>query len=151
MPDDLRPRALGVDYGEARFGLAISDELGMLAHPLPTLDCRRLDPAKEIARLVQEKVIRTIVLGLPRNMDGTEGASATGARTFAADLEKILSSQTSDAPVKIVFVDERLSTVEASRALRSAGHNAKAQKNRIDQGAARIILQTWLDQQACLS
>ncbi len=144
MENLLQPRALGVDYGEARIGLALSDELGMLAHPLQTLQARQIQPAREILRIAREKRAATIVIGLPRNMNGTEGPSAAAARALAAELETLAG----EGGETVVLIDERLSTVEASRALHEAGHRAKAQKTRIDQGAARIILQSWLDRQA---
>src|SRR5688572_30785164 len=98
-------RALGIDHGEARIGLAISDELGMLAHPLETVAIKEVaDPIGHIANIVAREKIGTIVIGVPRNMDGTYGPAAEKARAFA---EKIKAKVT--CPIKMW--DERLTTV----------------------------------------
>jgi len=130
-------RALGIDHGEARIGLAISDELGMLAHPLKTLDARG-KPIEEIAAIVAEKNIAIIVLGLPKNMNGSEGPAAEKARAFAEKLRAVIS-----CPVKLW--DERLTTTAAQRSLHEAGRDVKKSRAVIDQAAAQILLQTYLD------
>jgi len=130
-------RALGIDHGEARIGLAISDELGMLAHPLKTLDARG-KPIEEIAAIVAEKNIAIIVLGLPKNMNGSEGPAAEKARAFAEKLRAAIS-----CPVKLW--DERLTTTAAQRSLHEAGRDVKKSRAVIDQAAAQILLQTYLD------
>ena len=137
-------RSLGIDHGEARMGLAISDELGMLAHPLETLHLKEIaDPVAHIAAIVARDKISTIVLGLPRNMDGSYGPAAEKVRAFGEKLR-----EASGCPVKMW--DERLTTVAAQRSLHEAGRNAKQSRQVIDQVAAVLILQGWLDSQAML-
>jgi putative Holliday junction resolvase len=137
-------RALGIDHGEARIGLAVSDELGMLAHPLETIHLREIaDPIARITTIVTRDKIAQIVLGLPRNMDGTYGPAAEKVRVFA---EKLRAA--SPCPVKLW--DERLTSVAAQRALHEAGRNVKNSREVIDQVAAQMILQGWLDAQAML-
>jgi putative Holliday junction resolvase len=143
----LVARALGVDYGTVRIGLAISDELGMLAHPLQTLDAQSPAAPRDLLRLAAEKGVKTVVIGLPRHMNGSEGASAEAARAFADKLRQ----EAADAGVpdlEVFLEDERLSTVAATRAFHESGQNSRKQRGRIDQGAAQIILQTWLDRKA---
>src|SRR4026209_1233561 len=104
-------RALGVDFGEARIGLAISDQLGMLAHPLETITVQRMsDVIERIAEIVARDAIGTIVLGLPRNMDGTYGSAAEKCRAFAEKLRARL-------PCPVILWDERLTTVAAQKSL----------------------------------
>jgi putative holliday junction resolvase len=134
-------RALGIDLGEARIGLAISDELGMLAHPLITLQVKEGDPVKRIVEIVEREKVGTIVLGLPRNMDGTYGPAAEKVRAFAEKLKTAVA-----CPVKLW--DERLTTVAAQKSLHAAGHTVKSSRSIIDQAAAQLILQGWMDSQA---
>ena len=137
-------RALGIDHGEARIGLAISDELGMLAHPLETIAVKETaDPVARIAAIVARDKIGMIVLGLPRNMDGSYGPAAEKTRAFAEKLRAACA-----CPLKLW--DERLTTVAAQRSLHEAGRNAKQSRKVIDQVAAQLILQGWLDSQAML-
>lgn len=131
-------RFLGVDPGDARVGVAISDELGMLAHPLETIEVKKTDPVKRLAAIVAEKTVAAVVVGVPRNMDGTFGPSAEKARAFIESLR-------AELPCPVQPWDERLTTVSAQRALREAGRKAKDQKRVVDQAAAQILLQSWLD------
>lgn len=133
-------RALGIDLGEARIGLAISDELGMLAHPLETLPARE-QPIERIAAIVARDNVDTIVLGMPRNMDGSYGAAADKAKAFATELK-------AKVPCKLVMWDERLTSVAAQKSLHAAGRNVKKSRPVIDQVAAQLILQGWLDSQS---
>ncbi len=138
-------RALGIDLGDARIGLAISDELGMLAHPLETIRVKDVrDPLARISEIVTRDNIGTIILGMPRNMDGTYGPAAEKTRAFAEQLKTRLP----DCPVK--FWDERLTSVAAQRVLHDNGRNVKQGRAVIDQVAAQMILQGWLDAQAML-
>ncbi len=138
-------RALGIDLGEARIGLAISDELGMLAHPLETIHVKDVrDTVGRIADIAARDKIGTLVLGMPRNMDGTYGPAADKARAYAEQLKTRLP----DCPVK--FWDERLTSVAAQRILHENGRNVKQSRAIIDQVAAQMILQGWLDSQAML-
>ena len=134
-------RALGIDLGDARVGIAVSDDLGMLAHPLETIQVKAGRVVERILEISKEKATRTIVVGMPRNMDGTFGPAAQKAREFI----EALKSQTA---CLVVPWDERLTTVSAQRSLHEAGKNAKAQRAVIDQVAAQILLQSWLDSQA---
>ena len=131
-------KALGIDLGDARVGVAISDDLGMLAHPLETIAVKTSDVKKRILTLVAERGAQTIIVGMPRNMDGTYVPAATKAKEF---IEALRSS----TEIKVIAWDERLTTVSAQRSLHEAGKNTKKQRPIIDQVAAQIILQGWLD------
>jgi putative Holliday junction resolvase len=132
-------RILGVDYGEKRTGLAISDPLGLTAQPLPTI---RGLPGKEllerISEIALEKEVEEIILGLPRNMNGTTGKAADRVMDFAERLE-----METGCPVRLE--DERLTTMMADRTLAALGEKPKARKKKLDRVAAQLILQTYLD------
>lgn len=130
--------ALGIDHGDARIGIAATDDFGILAHPVETIDRAKIDPVERIAELADRRNIRTLVLGLPVRMDGTEGDSAVKVRAFAA----LLRARISELP--LVFVDETLSTASASQKLREAGRSSRNQKAVIDQAAAVEILNYWM-------
>lgn len=133
-------RLLALDYGTARIGVAVSDELGLLAHPRPIVPAEPAERAfRRIAALVAEEQIGLVLLGLPQNMDGSEGRSAQRVRKFAALLGARLR-----CPIE--FVDERRSTVLASLLLRETGHSAARQKPLIDSASAAVLLQAYLDQ-----
>jgi putative holliday junction resolvase len=136
-------RAIGLDHGDARIGVAISDELGMLAHPLETIHLKEGDPLLRIRQIVDANKIGMIILGLPRNMDGTYGPAAEKVRVFADQLKAAVA-----CPVKLW--DERMTTKAAQRSLHAAGRNVKQSREVIDQAAAQLILQGWLDSQAML-
>ncbi|HEX8078296.1 MAG TPA: Holliday junction resolvase RuvX [Chthoniobacterales bacterium] len=133
----LQPRILGIDLGEARIGVAVSDELGMLAHPVETIRTSA-DPVKRIAELVREKKAERVVIGLPRHMNGSVGAKATEALAFAAKLRGVLSCE-------VITWDERLTTTAANRALRESGRKIRNSRAFVDQVAAQMILQGYLD------
>lgn len=133
-------RILGIDTGDARVGVAVSDELGMLAHPLETITVAKVNPIDRIAALVAEKNAEAVVVGMPRNMDGSFGPAAEKAKAFIEALK-------AKVPCRVISWDERLTTVAAQRNLRESGKKAKDQKGIIDQAAAQIILQGWLDSQ----
>ena len=135
-------RVLGIDSGDARVGVAISDELGFLAHPLETIDVRRTPVVPRIRELALERDAEAIVVGLPRNMDGSRGPAAEKATRLAEEIQTALPD------LRVVTWDERLTTVSAQRSLREAGRKAHEQKKIIDQAAAQVILQSWLDAQA---
>jgi putative Holliday junction resolvase len=134
-------RVLGIDPGEARVGVALSDDLGLLAHPLETIDASKHDPCERIAGLAAQKEVRVIVVGVPRNMDGSFGPAAERARALIERLKQRVTC-------KVVPWDERLTTISAQRALREAGRKARDQRAVIDQAAAQILLQSWIDSQA---
>lgn len=129
--------ALGIDHGEARIGIAATDDFGILAHPVTALDATG-DPIEDIARLVAARRIRTLVLGLPLRTDGSEGDAAARVRAFGARLARRLP----DLPLH--YVDESFTTLSAADKLREAGRKAKQQKHLIDQAAAVEILNAWL-------
>lgn len=133
-------RILAIDYGSQRIGLALSDPTGTLAKPLPFLPAKAdAKLAREIAALAVKEKVELVLLGLPRNMDGTHGEAAALVKAFAQILEKAL------APVPLKFVDERLSTVQASRQLHEAGRDTRQQRGKIDSAAAAVLLQGYLD------
>lgn len=130
--------ALGIDHGEARIGIAATDDFGILAHPVETIDRAKTDPVERIAHLAGIRRIQTLVLGLPLRMDGSEGESAAKVRAFGAVLRDRIPT------IPLVFVDETLSTASAAQKLREAGRKARQQKAVIDQAAAVEILNTWM-------
>lgn len=132
--------ALGIDHGDARIGIAATDDFGILAHPVETIDLHRVDPIERIAQLAEMRRIRTLVLGLPVRMDGSEGTSAAKVREFADFLRARLPA------LPLVFVDETLTTSSAATKLRAAGRNARQQKAIIDQAAAVEILNLWMEE-----
>jgi putative Holliday junction resolvase len=134
----MSERWLGVDYGDVRIGLALSDELALLAHPAATL-ANDGSTLATIRDLVIRKQVTGIVLGIPRNMNGTFGPSADKAKKFGEELRKHLPEQ------RLIFWDERLTTAEAQRVLHGAGKNIKSSRPVLDQVAAQILLQSYLD------
>ena len=139
---------MGIDLGEARIGIALSDGLGMFAHPRETI---RVPPNKgaaadkavltKVDEMVRAEKVSIIALGLPRNMDGSEGPAAAKARAFAAALHARTGCE-------VRLIDERLTTVAAQKALHASGRNVKQGRAVIDQVAAQMILQTYLDGEA---
>ena len=135
---------MGIDLGDVRIGVAVADSLGMLAHPRETI---RVGPKGEkavvarIAELAKAEKIGVIVVGLPRNMNGTEGPASVKARSFAARLRVATGCE-------VRLQDERLTTVAAQKALHASGRNVKNSRAVIDQAAAQMILQTYLDAEA---
>ena len=128
---------LGVDFGRARVGLAISDDLRLLAHPLETIQTAE-DTITRIAELVREKEIDRVVVGVPRLMSGKMGPAADEVLRFVEKLRRILSCP-------VVTWDERLTTVAAQRALHESGKKTRQSRAYIDQVAAQMILQGYLD------
>ena len=127
--------ALGIDYGEARIGIAATDACGILAHPVESIHLRHTEPIARIRELVQQKGIRTLVLGL----DGTEGTACTKVRAFGEKLRAALPE------LPLLYVDEFLTTTAAQEKLHQAGKKAKNFKPIIDQAAAVEILNNWMD------
>ena len=139
-PTKRSGRVLGVDVGTARVGLALSDPTGTLASPLETL--RRAKDESDLDRLaalVVEHEVTEVVVGEPRHLSGASGASADDATAYS----RALAGRIGDVPVYLV--DERLSTVTAAQSLREAGRDSRAQRSVIDQAAAVVILQHFLD------
>jgi putative Holliday junction resolvase len=133
-------KAIGIDPGDARIGVAGSDDLGLLAHPLETIPVANGKPVPRILEIAKARGAEAIIVGMPRNMDGSHGPAAEKARALINELR-------SGTNLPVIAWDERLTTVAAERSLRESGRNAKQQKSVIDQVAAQIILQSWLDSQ----
>jgi putative Holliday junction resolvase len=131
---------LGIDLGTVRIGLAISDELHMLAHPLTTISAKE-NVVKRIAEVLQEKKIDRVIVGIPRKMSGEIGTAATAALAFVDRLRTALPA------VAVITWDERLTTAAAHRALQETGKKTRTTRRYVDQVAAQMILQGYLDRQ----
>jgi putative Holliday junction resolvase len=132
-------RALGVDYGSKRIGIAVSDPMGMIATAVEVIEGLSPDKAAaRIAAVAKDKDAKTLVFGVPVNMDGSVHASDKAVRAFAE-----LCGRVAGLPVE--FVDERLTTRQAERHLWAAGLAQKGRKSRVDMVAAALLLQSWLD------
>lgn len=135
-------RALGIDLGTKRIGIAVSDRSGTLATPVTVL--QRSGSGRRdlecIARLVAEHEAQIVVVGVPRSLSGRHGPAARAAVEEAQRLATLV-----DVPV--VTHDERFSTVEAQQRMRAAGRGAAERRTRVDMAAAAVILQSWLDGQ----
>lgn len=131
---------LALDFGRARIGVAISDELQLLAHPLETIPANER-AAYRVAEIARDRKVDHVVAGIPRQMNGQIGAAATEVLEFVEKLRAIL-------PCPVVTWDERLSTAAAHRVLRDAGKKTRHTRGYVDQVAAQMILQSYLDQRA---
>ena len=132
---------IAVDVGSVRVGVARSDPAGLLAVPVTTLarDARADRDVEQLAALVAEHEAVGVVVGLPRTLAGREGAAAAAARSYGDALGARI------APIPVVFVDERLSSVTAQRKLQESGVRTRAGRKVLDQAAAVEVLQQWLD------
>jgi putative Holliday junction resolvase len=130
---------LAIDHGDARIGIAATDPIGIMAHPVETIQVKEGFPIERIVELVAQRQVKQLVLGLPIRMDGTEGTAAEKVRSFGDKLHHALP----DIPLH--YCDETLTTVAAAEKLHQAGKNAKHQKQIIDQAAAVEILNSWLE------
>ncbi|MGN0864615.1 MAG: Holliday junction resolvase RuvX [Akkermansia sp.] len=126
--------ALAIDYGEARIGIAASDPCGILAHPVESIDRAKTEPIARIGELVRQRGIRTLVVGLPLRLDGSEGSACAKVRRFAAALHAALPE------LPLEFQDEFLSTATAQEKLHAAGKKSRQFRPIIDQAAAVEIL-----------
>lgn len=132
-------RALGLDIGQTRVGVAVSDPQGCVASPIAVLDARNPSLlARELADLVEDYEIEQLVVGLPITLAGDEGPQAAEVRRVAEGLIAHLG-------VPLAYHDERNSSAEARRAMRDAGVSEKDQRGSLDKVAAAIVLQGWLD------
>lgn len=132
---------IGIDFGEARIGVAASDALGMLAHPVETVSAQpRAAALSRIVEIVRKRRAECIVIGLPIREDGMEGTAVAKVRRFAASLAAQLP-----AGFRIEYQDEYRSTMSAAEQLREAGRRTHRHRPVIDQAAAVVILQEWLD------
>ena len=135
-------RALAIDLGSKRIGVAVSDAGGVLATPRTTVE-RSRDRARDhrrIAELVAEEEAATVVVGLPLSLDGKTGPAAEAVLAEVAELAAVLA-------VPVVTHDERLTTVTAHDQLRAAGMDGRRRRSVVDQQAAAVLLQSWLDAQ----
>jgi putative Holliday junction resolvase len=140
VPDRAQPgRVLGLDLGDVRIGVAISDPDRRIALPLGTVQVGRPPgEMRAIADLVREREVTLVVIGEPVSLDGVRRERATHAANFADAMRGLLG-------VPVAMHDERLSTVEAERSLRDAGVDRKRRRSVVNSAAAQIILQSWLD------
>ena len=132
-------RVMAIDYGDQRIGLAVSDPTGLLCGEAWTMQEWNMERASQrIAEEAARREVSTLVLGLPKNMDGSEGARAEKSRAFAALLE-------ADSGLEVVLWDERRSSIEAHAILHAAGKKEKLHRKTVDAVAASLILQGYLD------
>ena len=135
-------RILGIDYGEKRVGLAISSPVGFIAQGLPTIE--RIDGTdylEDLADVINEKEVEEIVVGLPKNMNGSIGEKAEVVLVLVETLKSKFN-------LPVHTFDERLTTVRANRAMAGAKMSKKGKKKRVDMIAAQFILQAYLDQKS---
>lgn len=137
----IRGRRIAFDYGDTRIGVALCDQDGILATPLPFLDARHPKLWREIALLIEEYRPINIYLGEPRHMSGDTGDAVEKVKRFAQELTERFA-------LPISLIDERLSTVDAARRLREAGKSARDSKSLIDSMAAVAILESGLAREA---
>lgn len=133
-------RAMSLDVGTRTIGIAVSDLMGLIANGVETI--RRTSPERDYARigeLIKEREVDTLVVGYPKNMNGTVGERAQACAALAKELEQLFPQ------VKVVLWDERLSTVAAEKVLVDADMRRKKRKQVIDMMAAVVILQNYLD------
>ena len=132
-------RVMAIDYGDQRIGLAVSDPTGLLCGEAWTMQEWNMERASQrIAEEAARREVGTLVLGLPKNMDGSEGPRAEKSRAFAALLE-------ADSGLPVVLWDERRSSIEAHAILHAAGKKEKLHRKTVDAVAASLILQGYLD------
>lgn len=135
-------RTLGLDIGEKRIGVAVSDPSGRVATPLKVLDAAAvLRDGGELRRIIEDYEVELVVVGLPLSMNGAENAQAEAVRRAATRLARFL-------PVEVKYWDERLSSVEAKRTMGMTGLSGAGMKGRVDMVAAALFLQTYLDYHA---
>lgn len=136
-------RILGLDIGEKRIGVAVSDPSGTVASPLVVLDARNvLGDGRDLARLVADYEVELLVAGLPLSLDGNEGPQAARVRSAAQRLAALVA-------LPLELADERLSSTEARRTMTDAGVSDRDKRGRIDMVAASIFLQSYLDARHC--
>ena len=132
-------RVLALDHGTKRIGVAVSDELGMIAQPLEFISAEPFaDFLARLKELLQEKQVELILVGMPRNMDGTYGPAALQVESFIAALNRAIA-------VPIQTLDERLTSAQASRVLVQGNVRREKRKEHVDKMAAAILLQSYLD------
>lgn len=146
QPVPPQGRILGIDYGDARIGTALSDPLGITAQAYETINWNGKDntwAVNRLAAIIADNQVTTVVMGLPRRTDGQPSASAEKAQSLAAEIQE-------RTQVPVVLRDERFTTVMASRVLRETGVRGPKRKSVVDQVAAQIILQEYLESRRAL-
>lgn len=151
-------KAVGLDLGARRIGVAVSDASGSMAFPRAAIARGGGHDADylAVAEVVGEVGAEVVVVGLPLSLDGSEGPAAKAARAEARELEAFLVGRARTAtrttehgggplPVRVELFDERFTTVDADAALGAAGHDGRARRRRVDSAAATVLLQSWLD------
>ena len=138
-------RILGIDFGERRIGLALSDPTATIAQPLPTLTRRagKRPPVAALVEIITQNEVERVVIGLPLDLSGAETDWTKTVRDFGEKLQ-------ARAAVPVDYLDERLTSVQAERAVRSLGlkRSDREQKGRVDAAAAVLLLQTFLDRRS---
>ena len=132
------PRILAVDWGERRIGLAVSDDLGVLATGLPTLEIRgEAEAVARVADTIRTVEADSVVVGLPLTLKGERGEAARAVEHFVEALRRA-------TPVEVALYDERLTSALAARRMHELGERKRGRKGRVDQGAAVALLEGWL-------
>jgi len=132
-------RILSLDFGEKRIGVAVSDSLNIIAQSVGTIERKGIkNDLKKIAELVKEYEAGKMIVGLPLNMDGTEGKSASRAINFVNELRK-------EIQIEVEMLDERLTTAQGERVFLEADMSREKRKQNLDKIAAQLILQNYLD------
>jgi putative holliday junction resolvase len=132
-------RILGIDHGTKRIGIAVSDELRMIAQPLEFMPAEPFaDFLERLKRIIREKEVEQLVVGMPRNMDGSYGPAAAKVQEFVALLKESIT-------LPVALWDERLTSAQANRFLVQANVRREKRKEKADQTAAAILLQSYLD------
>ena len=132
------PRILAVDWGERRIGLAVSDDLGVLASGLPTLEIRgEAEAVARVADTIRTVEADSVVVGLPLTLKGERGDAARAVERFADALRR-------ETPVAVSLYDERLTSAMAERRMHELGEKSRGRKGKVDQGAAVALLEGWL-------
>jgi len=134
-------RILALDHGTRRIGVAVSDELKIIAQPLEYIPAEPfVDFVKRLKEILRDKEVELILIGMPRNMDGSYGPAAQKVQEFIAALKH-------EIPIPLKALDERLTTVQAQRSLLQANVRRNQRKEKVDMTAAAILLQSHLDAQ----
>jgi len=132
------PRILAVDWGERRIGLAVSDDLGVLATGLPTLEIRgEAEAVARVADTIRTVEADSVVVGLPLTLKGERGEAARAVEHFVEALKRV-------CPVEVALYDERLTSALAQRRMHERGEKSRGRKGMVDQGAAVALLEGWL-------
>ena len=136
MMNNEEERILGIDYGQKRIGIAISDPLRLIAYPLETVERKRIEDS--IRRILEKYSIEYIIIGYPLRTDGKLGEREEEVKSFAEKIKEKFN-------INIKLWDERYTTIEAERIIRDIGKKPSRDKGRVDRVAASLILQSYLD------